>query len=149
MPDKTPGQILHEARIAGGEQRPRPWPPESWADRDPQLKALDEAMAAAVEVAVRERVASEIEACVAAEYRYRNTLLWIRTIAGMHYFGGAFDPEHMRSITNMAANALGGKDLPDCEERARAAMARAREMVGKWAAMFDDPPGDDEEEEAR
>jgi hypothetical protein len=57
MPDRpTLGEILHTARIAGGEQRPRPWPPESWADRDLQLRALDEAMAAAVEAAVRERL---------------------------------------------------------------------------------------------
>ena len=42
------GEVLHAARVAGGEQRPRPWPPESWADRDPELKRLDEAMAAAV-----------------------------------------------------------------------------------------------------
>ena len=48
MPDKTPGQILHEARVAGGQRRPRPWPPEDWADRDPALKEMDEAMAAAV-----------------------------------------------------------------------------------------------------
>jgi len=66
------------------------------------------------------------------EERYRNALLWVRTIAGMHYFGGAFDPEHMRDIANLAANALDGKDLPDCEERMRAARARAREMAERF-----------------
>ena len=55
MPDKTLGEILHEAREAGGQQRPRPWPPLPWAERDPALKALDEQMAAAVEAAVLER----------------------------------------------------------------------------------------------
>ena len=84
------------------------------------------------------------EARIPPEDRYRNALLWIRTIAGMHYFGGAFDPEHMRSIANLAANALDGKDLPDCEERIRAARARAREMAAKWSEMFDDEPGTEE-----
>ena len=46
--DRTLGQVLHEARVAGGEARPRPWPPEDWAHRDERLKVLDEAMAAAV-----------------------------------------------------------------------------------------------------
>lgn len=49
------GEVLHRARQAGGEQRPRPWPVEPWADRDPRLKELDEAMAAAVAAVVRER----------------------------------------------------------------------------------------------
>ena len=62
MPDdRTPGQVLHEARIAGGEARPRPWPPEDWADRDPRLKELDEAMAAAVAAEVCSRIARKCE----------------------------------------------------------------------------------------
>lgn len=58
MPDETPslGEVLHRARQAGGEQRPRPWPVEAWAGRDPRLKEMDEAMAAAVAAVVRERV---------------------------------------------------------------------------------------------
>src|SRR5208282_977741 len=60
MPDdRTLGQVLHEARRAAGEQRPRPWPIEDWKDRGPQLQAVDEAMAAAVEAVVRKRVAAE------------------------------------------------------------------------------------------
>ena len=55
------GEVLHRARCAGGEQRPRPWPPEDWADRDPRLKELDGAMAAAVEAAVRERIAGDLK----------------------------------------------------------------------------------------
>jgi hypothetical protein len=39
-----------------------------------------------------------------AEYRYANALKWIRTVAGLHYFGGAFDPEHMRALANLAGN---------------------------------------------
>ena len=58
--DRTLGQVLHEARQAGGAGRPRPWPPEDWADRDPRLRAIDEAMAAAVEAVVRERISAAI-----------------------------------------------------------------------------------------
>jgi hypothetical protein len=61
VPDKTLGEVLHEAREAGGQQRPRPWPPLPWAERDPALKALDEQMAAAVEAAVLERRAADPE----------------------------------------------------------------------------------------
>ena len=45
---KTPGQVLHEARMAAGAGRPRPWPPQPWAERLPELQRLDEEMAAAV-----------------------------------------------------------------------------------------------------
>ena len=44
------GEVLHRARQAGGAGRPRPWPVEDWADRHPDLRALDEAMAEAVAV---------------------------------------------------------------------------------------------------
>ena len=54
--DRTLGQVLHEARQSAGEQRPRPWPIEDWKDRGPQLQAVDEAMAAAVEAAAMERL---------------------------------------------------------------------------------------------
>jgi len=60
-PRPSLGEVLHAARVAGGEQRPRPWPPEPWADRDARLKALDEKMAAAVAVEVRRRIAAEIQ----------------------------------------------------------------------------------------
>jgi hypothetical protein len=63
------------------------------------------------------------------EQRYRNALLWIRTVAGLHYFGDAFDPEHMRGLANMAAGALAGKDLPDFETRMAEGKQRAREMA--------------------
>lgn len=66
-------------------------------------------------------------------YRCENALKWIRTVALMHYLGGAFDPEHMRDIANMAADALGGlRELPDCDM----VTAGAREKARKQAAMF-------------
>lgn len=40
-----------------------------------------------------------------------NALQRIRFIAAMHYMGGAFDPEHMRDLANIAADALAGKDF--------------------------------------
>jgi hypothetical protein len=49
--DRTLGQVLHEAWMAAGMRRHRPWPPEEWPDRIPELKAVDEAMAAAVAAA--------------------------------------------------------------------------------------------------
>lgn len=57
MLDETPslGEVLHRAREAGNAVRIRPLIPEDWADRDPRLQALDEAMAAAVAAVVRER----------------------------------------------------------------------------------------------
>jgi hypothetical protein len=79
----------------------------------------------------------------AAEQRYRNALLWIRTIAGLHYFGNAFDPEHMRELANLAANALAGKDLPDFEIRMAKGKQRAREMAD---ALGIELIGDDEDE---
>lgn len=36
----------------------------------------------------------------------------IRRIAFLHYFGGAFDPEHMRQISNLAASVLCGEEIP-------------------------------------
>ena len=79
------------------------------------------------------------------EWRYRNALLWIRTITGMHYFGGAFDPEHMRDLANLAADALDGKDLPDCEDHIRAAQARAREMAARWSHLLVDNSSDEDD----
>lgn len=72
------------------------------------------------------------QAALEWEARYRNALSWIRMIAAMHYLGGAFEPEHMRSIANVAANALDGKDLPDFE----VSTAKARKKASKWAERF-------------
>jgi len=77
--------------------------------------------------------------------RFRNALIWVRHVAGLHYLGGAFDPEHMRDLANMATAALQGKDLPDYAE----SMARGREKAAEWAALFAtwaDEPDEDEDE---
>ena len=63
------------------------------------------------------------------EQRYRNALIWIRTIAGLHYFGDAFNPEHMRALANLAADALDGRDVRDFEESMAESKQRAREMA--------------------
>ena len=57
---RTLGEILHRAREAGNAVRIRPLAPEDWADRDERLRDLDEAMAAAVEAEVRERIAADL-----------------------------------------------------------------------------------------
>lgn len=82
-----------------------------------------------------EQVAAEAE-------RYRNALLWLRTIAGMHYFGGAFNPEHMRSLSEVAARALDGQDLPDFEEQMAESRRRAREMADRWGRELSEEDGD-------
>jgi hypothetical protein len=43
----------------------------------------------------------------------RNALRWVHFIAGMHFMGQAFEPDHMRALANLAADALAGKDLPE------------------------------------
>jgi len=80
------------------------------------------------------------------EERYRRALEWIRMIAAMHYFGMAFEPEHMRDISNMACDALdlrwnpvGGRmrpDLPDPAERMEQAMEQASQWAEKMGAEF-------------
>ena len=56
-PGRTLGEVLHRARVAGGEQRPRPWPPESWADLTLSCEPWTRRLAAAVEAAVLDRLA--------------------------------------------------------------------------------------------
>lgn len=80
------------------------------------------------------------DAGAGAEYRYRNALEWIRMVAGMHYLGGAFDPEHMRNLANIAADALDGRrDLPDFEETAAKAQRKARKMADEFSKLLADP----------
>jgi hypothetical protein len=88
------------------------------------------------------------EASVPPEHRYRNALLWIRTIAGMHYFGGAFNPEHMRALANLAADALDGKNLPDYREHIAAAQEHGREMAARWSELLDNDAADEEADRA-
>jgi hypothetical protein len=86
------------------------------------------------------------------EYRHENALKWIRLITGLHYFGGAFEPEHMRDLANIAADALAGtRDLPDFDE----AQERSQRKAAEWAARLgynlagphddDDEPDDDDD----
>lgn len=47
-----------------------------------------------------------------------NVLKWIRYKAFVHYWGGAFDPEHMKDIANFCVDGLNGTfdvQLPDYE----------------------------------
>ncbi len=70
---------------------------------------------------------------LAAAYRKHNALQWIAHIAHQHWFGDAFDPEHMRALMTIAADALDGtRDLPDYE----ASMEKARRKALKKAARF-------------
>lgn len=69
---------------------------------------------------------------MAPEDRYHNALLWIRHVAFLHYMGGAFDPEHMRDLANMATASLQDKDFPDYAQ----SMAESREKAAEWAALF-------------
>jgi hypothetical protein len=60
---------------------------------------------------------------------YRNALKWIRHLAFIHYMGGAFDPEHMRDIAEMAGKALAGEKVPHfpvMKEVARAVEEKAK-----------------------
>jgi hypothetical protein len=85
-----------------------------------------------------------------AVYRYENALKWIRLITGLHYFGGAFEPEHMRQLANIAADALAGtRDLPDFEESQERSKRKASELAEAFGLSFtdgDDPEGDGEPE---
>lgn len=83
------------------------------------------------------------------EYRYGNALKWIRHIAGLHYFGAAFDPEHMRTLANVAADALDartGRDLPDYEEAMTTAQVHAREMAESLGIQLLGADEEDDEE---
>lgn len=70
--------------------------------------------------------------------RYANALRWIYTVSSMHYMGAAFDPEHMRRLGNIAADALGGRDLPDHDEVMRNARKKARKRADRLSQMLDE-----------
>lgn len=77
-----------------------------------------------------------------------NALAWIRHTAGMHYMGAAFEPEHMRHLANMAADAiLGEREFPDIDGAYRQAQERAQEFAAKWREPlgWDGPDAADEE----
>lgn len=67
-----------------------------------------------------------------SEYRYQNALKWIQAAAMLHYIGGAFEPEHMRAIGNLAADALSGRrDFPDYDEKMAGTRVWAEEFYDK------------------
>jgi hypothetical protein len=60
---------------------------------------------------------------------YHNALRWIRHISLIHYMGGAFEPEHMRDIADLAGQALNGKKIerfPHLKELEQAVEEKAR-----------------------
>lgn len=62
MPDtRTPGQVLHEARIKHNPPKERPANVPPWGERAPWQQELDEAMAADLEAEVRERIAAGLQ----------------------------------------------------------------------------------------
>jgi hypothetical protein len=77
--------------------------------------------------------------------RLAAALKWIRFEAGLHYLGQAFDPEHMRSIANMAADALGNRapELPDFDEAMKEAQAEGARLAQELAAYVDEEEPDD------
>lgn len=66
------------------------------------------------------------------EDNYANTLKWIAHVAAGHYMGGAFDPEHMKALADLAMTTLAGDELPDFDESMTAARERGRE---KWQEL--------------
>lgn len=62
-----------------------------------------------------------------------NALEHIRIAALLHYVGGAFDPEHMRSICNLASDALDGKEIPPLPDP-----EQVRARTAAWAAMIEE-----------
>jgi len=66
--------------------------------------------------------------------RLRSALKWIRQVATVHYIGGAFDPEHMGELANMATDALNGEPVIDYD----AAMERAKVKAAEWFTMFNE-----------
>jgi hypothetical protein len=111
----TPGEVPPELKKILDERAGK-----AHSDGGPVMSALAEIL-----TRHREMVCAEGE-------RYRNALVWVRHVAGLHYMGGAFDPEHMRDLANMATAALQGNDLPDYGET----MARGRQKAEEYAALF-------------
>ena len=66
-----------------------------------------------------------------------NALAWIHHLASIHYMGGAFEPEHMRGIANLALEALHGKEMPDFDTAMAKARESARDALLKLDLKFD------------
>jgi len=128
-PDQIPAELKQILHDRAGKQH---------SDDGPVMAAL-------AEILVR-----HAELLYSVEHqRYKNTLTWIRHVAGLHYFGGAFNPEHMRDLANMATAALQGKDFPDYDQSIARAQETAAEWVALFAAMADGPDGEEEDVDTR
>jgi hypothetical protein len=86
---------------------------------------------------------AERNGMLVSEYRYQNALKWLRSLAGLHYMGGAFDPEHMRDLANIAADALAGRNLADWEDAMEGAQERARKWAGEMSGLLRPDDEDD------
>lgn len=104
---------------------------------------LDTALTAVVVERLQREIADlENRLAVAQEdnHALRNALMWIRLQAGLHYMGQAFDPEHMRGLANLAADALlptwdAQARLPDYEKTMRRAQRRGVKLAEKMARL--------------
>lgn len=76
------------------------WCQDTWALQSMRMDDEEEALTA--EDIARQRDVDNL----------RNGLDRIRLLAGIHYLGGAFMPEHMRDLANLAVDALNGKEIP-------------------------------------
>jgi hypothetical protein len=112
MPDgRSLGQVLHEAREAGGQKRPRPWPPLPWAERERELKALDEAMAAAVAGAATADLRSRLADADNAIGQV------IRLAESWQMQGGVIDVEHVAGVLLGTLKAWTGEGQERSEEK--------------------------------
>lgn len=57
---RSPGELVHKVRQEHNARRERPFILADWEDRTPQQKALDEAIAAAIAAAERERLRAAV-----------------------------------------------------------------------------------------
>lgn len=70
---------------------------------------------------------------------FYNALDQIRRIASLHYLGGAFDPEHMRTLANIATDALNGREIPPVGEpsdEVRETCIRMAEEYAKSTCLY-------------
>jgi len=63
---------------------------------------------------------------------FYRALSHISRLAGLHYVGGAFEPEHMRLIADLAADALAGRPIPPPVDVRVPAAIEAAEEYGAW-----------------
>lgn len=65
---------------------------------------------------------------------FYNALDQIKAIATLHYIGGAFDPEHMRTLAIIAADAMNGREIPPVPDayEIREQGRRLAEEHAKW-----------------